>query len=621
MAHKRQKPSPLVEGMSRQTRTLALLLLVGLAGCFDSTPTSQEDSRSPPQDAPPPIPDQTVSSPEEQPREPDQNATEQQAPALPPRECVAPQTPIVAANTTVDAHGATKMVVPLDVVMVGFPRNVSDGLQQRLGQATVPQIHAMHADFGQSPVPQPLEATVAFNVRHLPDDIAQDFRASVMTAPEDPGLLDGNAAEATLAALLRCSGVALQPNLPTMVIIHLGDDRVDNHLWLYRAEPKPEPDGKVGWLANIRSFGGTEPMIILDVSASKNPSPDRGYSGRGFEAPQATTDESLADDLHEAVVAAASLRFFPRMVQPSSIAPCSSITIVYGIRTTSLGEEAPLMLRPDQQIHAERIRTEFEALTGRPATVDLRTVLLPTDDLEFDALARLLGAAFVAYLPDTYTSLVGIYEPLPPETQPARSQALEAAVHAFGQWVDLVWDDYVQPGPGCEGYLGFMVWADAAEFPHNYGVGPTSPQGHRYVVGSMGVYERYISDPGPAPALYGQRAAWQGSYDIADPMLVHEFGHNMGLPHPHIGPGGPADWSFSSDRTTMSYRWQGISAELGAIDHATIVRARAGFAIQDAAERGVLDTPAGQEAIDAMNAWDWQRAADALLDDAAPGAP
>lgn len=472
----------------------------------------------------------------------------------------------------------------------------------------------MQPDLGPSQIGQALVATIAFHVRQVPDGVSDAFRASVHPAFEDPALLDGNAAEEALGLLLRCAGVPLLPNLPTMVLIHLGNDSVGDHLWLYRAEPKPESDGKAGWLANIRSFGGSEPMIVLDVSASRDPSPDRGYSGRGFEAPQALDEANLVDDLREAVVTAAGLRFFPRTVQPASLAPCTTLTIVYGIRATSLGEQSPMMLDPERQIHGERIQAVFEKLTGRPVAVDVRSVQLPADDPEFDALTRMVGAAFVAYSgPETYTSLAGIYEPLPAETNDARSQTLNAAVQAFGEWVDTVWDDYVKPGPGCEGYLGFMVWADGLDYPHNYGVGPSSPQGHRYIIGSMGIFDRYVADPGPGPAIYGARPAFAGTYDIADPLLVHEFGHNMGLSHPHIGPGGPADWSFSTDRSTMSYQWQGKSAELGAIDRATILRIRAGAAIQDAATKGALQSLAGQEALLALEEWDWQRAADSLL--------
>lgn len=536
------------------------------------------------------------------------------APAAPSIHCIPAEPAPVTALATVDPQGYTRISVPLDVVLVGFPADMAPRLQQALPPATVPEIHALQPALGQSQVPQALEATVEFHVRGMPDEVAAAFRAVVHASAEDPALLDGNSAEDALAALLRCSGVPLRADLPTMVIIHLGDDRVDDHLWMYRAEPKPEPDGRAGWLAGIRSFGGREPMIVLDASASKDPSPDRGFSGRGFEAPHALDDANLVDDLGEAVTTAASLRFFPRMVQPASLAACATLAIVYGIRAASLGDSAPMMLDPDRQIHGERIGEVFERLTGRPVAIDVRTVQLPAGDPEFEALTRLVGGAFVAYTgPETYTSLVGIYEPLPPGTEGARNQVLNAAVQAFGEWVDRGWAQQVQPGPGCEGYLGFMVWADGLDYPHNYGVGPSSPEGHRYVIGSMGVFDRYVADPGLGPSVYGQRQAAAGSYDIADPLFVHEFGHNMGLSHSHVGPGGPADWSFSSDRTTMSYRWQGLSAELGAIDEATIKRVRAGAAIHDAAERGVLDTPAGRDALAALDSWDWQRVADALL--------
>jgi hypothetical protein len=507
----------------------------------------------------------------------------------------------VPANLAIGSDGTIGIHVPLDVVLVGFPGEVATALQAALPPLPVDQVYT-HDQLGHQP--QPLAATVVYRVASMSEPVGARFIDGVRAGPD--GLADANLAEAALAEALACDGFELSWDRPTLVFLHLGDDRVGDHSYVYTGEEKPH--GSIpSWVPDVRVFGAAAPLLAMDVSAAADPDPTYGDQGRDYERPLRRDAPQLVPALAHAAVNATLQRFYPDLTHSIYIEPCSAFTLIYGIRASAAA--GPGTLDPVQQAHADRLVREFEALTHHPVFVDLQTVEFPADDPELDALTRALGMAFVSQYPEYYTSLAGLYEPVPPPANAVAQNAFGQAVQALGAWVESNWESRVVAHEGCAEYLGVIVWPDASEPPHDYGFSTTTTTGKRWMLGSVGVYGRWTASGSP---VYGRDPAL-GTYDNVDSLVAHEFGHSIGLHHPHQDTnGGPDTYSFSKAMDTMSYPWAKRTAVFGVLDEVTIARGRAGFALQAAWEEGRLATPAGQTALEALERWDWRAVATVL---------
>lgn len=513
--------------------------------------------------------------------------------APPTSECVPPVLPNVTADATVGSDGTLRMNLPITVVLVGFPTETTSRLQAALPSF---EFTRTHPEYDLPHGTQPMVPNIVYDVRELPPERTKEFFDTLKpVAAGSPAILDGNLAESALASTLRCAGVPLREELPTFAIVHLGNHRVGDHAYAYRGEGSPGFNG-LG-LSGIRTFGGAEPLLILDASASQDPDSYYGYGGRNHERPIQLSDAALISVLHDAVASATDHRLVHSLARRVTVAPCNSFTVVLG-RSAGALDERQVLLHPDD------IAEEFRNVTGLPASVHTVELQLPVDDPALEALVRLTAAAFMTIQgPD----LLGQLAPVPQEHfRIVGGQAIEAAATAWGQWVDLVWNSYVVVEPGCTPHLAFMINPDpSVGNPFGWGFAPTSPGGHSFVVGARGLA---IQDNAVSQAVFG------GGDGGFDGLVSHEFGHSIGLNHAQNAWNGAVDdYSFASDRDVMSYRWGGSTITHGAFDKAILMRARAAEAVQEHALAGTLATPGGQAAMLALESWDWRGASQALL--------
>lgn len=487
------------------------------------------------------------------------------------------------------------IAVPVDVVLVGFSPEFGASLQDVL----VPLEVVRHY---RESVTLPMVPTAVYRVQVLPESLSQEFEDSLRPAPERSEQLDGNLAEESLQAILARAGYNLSRDLPALVFVHLGDDRVGDHGYLYRGENDWALNAVAGWVENARVFGAKAPVLVMDVSAREDLDANYPSAGRDFEKPMRLDDTRLGDALRVAVHEATLGRLFPGIGWETSTATCNAFTLLIGIRAAALGGQAPSTF--DLLIRAERLAASLSQVSGKPSFMDVKTLLLPVDDPTLDALARAESAESTAFFAGGVSSA-------PVETWPVSNQ-----VHAaMNTWVDQNWDKYHVDHLGCEEVLGIFIWGDLADYPFNRGFAMhPSLATHRWMMAGSGVL---MQADGPTYVPFTGRGENTGTDQFAESVIAHEFGHTLGLHHPHHKPSAPGsapsdDWAFAKAANILSFAWSGRTVTFGALDGATLVRNEAGFAIKAAHDLAVLETPAGAAALEALRRWDWQGATQAL---------
>ena len=472
--------------------------------------------------------------------------------------------------------------VPVPVITVGLPETTVAGLRAALQPHTVD--HG-NGDINQSLPPDleeaqdkdvlvlmplsgeffshPVLPTARFDVREAPASLQDEFRAALERARVGDGRFDAIAIEDWLADRLGRKGLAPNPNAPTIVLLHLAAFGEGPHAWKLQ--------GRTGWLEPVRVFGERHPMIVIDPSAERDPwvSTESSY----LEPVPNDAVEAMAEFVRDAV----EYRVLPASVYPVAQASCHAVTAIVGVRPTSVAEATSLMRTVRDALNPEWIEEAFDHLTGGNAVLDLKVLQLPVDDPALDAIARGEFANF---------------------------ETLRA-------WLTLNWEQYHVDHPGCEEYLAVVFAGDVASVPGGgvLGIGTydDSP-GKRIAMGWVHDIFRLTFDPESPLCRFG--CGGKDYLNWWNYLLIHEGGHIFGQHHTfhkvNIDGSLGTNESFSSVWSSMSYQDDGRCADLGALDHASWMRNRAGFALRLAAREGREGSPAWNAAMGAAAALDWQ---------------
>ncbi|HET6397980.1 MAG TPA: hypothetical protein VFH47_00320 [Candidatus Thermoplasmatota archaeon] len=497
----------------------------------------------------------------------------------PQREAAAPEPYPHPGAPVWRPDGSLQVDVPLDVVLVGFPAGTAAALQSELDAwehqsdnlLSHPQFPAdgTIATRAYTYQAQPLVQRVVPRVLEVDAAQAQAFHATV---PVVDGLRDARATERLALELARDAGAIASPDLPPLVILHQGRDAAG-----YRMTYEN------GWLDGVRFFGGSEPVIVADVSAPM----DRWVGDRqAYDLPVATDDlESLAFLVEDA----AHYRAVHGGLYPPPLAPCHAVTVLYAVRASgTTGLWSPITAA--QALDAARIRARFEELTGDVVHVDVVTKTLPVDDPALDAMLRNVGVAMLLPV----------------------SQGVADPVELVRGWVERNWESYHVPHDGCEEYVSLVVFGDYLD-DTDFGIAMhAADRSRRFSFSMASEWARAYAEAGPVGGIvYGSRPAHMGQYDLVTFLVTHETGHLFGLAHPHNHI--DADnrrivWSFSPGLTPMSYQTFDRTTDFGAIDRANWARNRVGFLFAALHEAGARDHPAAKAALEAVDRHAWRDA-------------
>ncbi len=496
---------------------------------------------------------------------------------------------------------------PVDVYVVGFEAAVAAKLQATLqpeevyGAASDVVINfppTAEGTLGGSSLPLPAIPRAVYRVHDVPEDFAHAFFANVSARSLGNGALDANAAEDFLAKNLLEEEQSRDPNRPAFVLLHGQDDLPENHAWRY-SYPH-------GWLEPVRAFGERNPFVVYDVSAKPDPyvtenrfSPEgvffRTVFGdnpvKAYNFPLAPGGDETVRLLAELTVDATHYRLLQPALYPISTKPCHHITFVMGIETASLTEALSLGPKARALVDLDGIRSGFENLTASGVTIDLNVLMLPQDDPALDALMR--------------TAANGVFVAFP-------------FLDAMRFYLDQNWEKYVTHKTGCEEYLSLFLFGDLATKGDFGGMGTYDVTADRRISFSLW------------PELNRLRATYEGpgrdvlrtTPDSEDPwntlnvLVAHETGHLFGQHHPqhvqHAAGESPQIDTFQSVWSVMSYETDWRVHEFSDIDAANWQRNRAGYAVQRAQLSDQTGTDEFAEAIQALEAYRWGAAYDAL---------
>ena len=483
--------------------------------------------------------------------------------------------------------GRLSVDVPTTIVTFGLSDAQAAALQAELVPYTVnhansdlnqvlpPDLEELQSDGVMTLLPLfgddfvlPVLPTALYAVRPAPAALVAEFEKALAAAKLSDTRYDAIAMEDFLAAALPRYGVKLNPDAPSMAIVHLAAFGVGEHGWKMRA-----PTGSV---EPIRLFGDRNPLLILDPSAVTDP-----YgSGEAFTEPTAPDNAALIATF---VREATEYRMLQGSIYPISTAPCHAVTGIMGVRQTSIAQATPLLRPVEEALVAENIAASFNNLTGGLAHFDLKILQLPQDDPVLDALTR---GEFPAF-------------------------------EVLRGYLSLNFDRYHVDHPGCEEYLSIVVQSDLLAVPGagviGIGTYDDSP-GHRISMSWVHDLFRLTFDPeSPVGILADEGKDFLNWWEY---LFSHETGHIMGQRHPHditsSSSASGSSNSFSSIWSSMSYQQDGRMIDFGANDQANWKRNRAGYALSLAAQNGRENTPEWNAAMDKARQLDWTGVWEAL---------
>ncbi len=470
--------------------------------------------------------------------------------------------------------------VPVPVITFGLPQASVDQLKRLLqphqidhdngdlNQTLPPDLEEAQEDGPTALVPllgdafaHPVLPTAQFEVQAAPADLQAAFVAALQAAQLDEQRFDAIAMDDWLAQNLPAFGFPLNPNAPSLVLMHLEAFGIRDHGWHFQ--------GRTGSLEPVRVFGERYPLLTLDSSAVVDP-----YAGSGdFREPLASDAVTLMADF---VVEAVEYRLLQASIYPIAQAPCHAVTGIVGIRPAGLAEATPLLRSVEEALHADWIKGAFDNLTGTDVFFDMKILSLPVDDPALDVIAR------------------GEFPAMP----------------VMRAWLTTNWETYHVDHPGCEEYLSVVFAGDVATVPGGgvLGIGTYDDNPNKRVSMSW-VHEafRLLGDPdSPLCQLDCEGKDYLNWWDY---LMTHETGHILGQRHTHDKSSdtgyGTSNDAFSSVWSSMSYQQDGRVVDFGAIDHANWIRNRAGFSLLLAAQNGRMDTPAWEAAMQAAGRNDW----------------
>ncbi|SFF52709.1 hypothetical protein SAMN04488120_10722 [Fontimonas thermophila] len=484
-------------------------------------------------------------------------------------------------------NGRLAVDVPVPVVTISFPQDAVEALRAALQPFTVnhasgdlnqtfpPDVDevletgdpvVLLPAFGET-ITLPVLPTAHYQVTAASPALTQAFARALDAARIDEQTFDANTIEDFLANALPAHGIALNPNAPGIVLLHLEALGVGTHGWKIQ--------GQTGFLAPVRLFGERHPVLVIDPSAV----PDSYTGGSAYDSPLAA---DATAEIVQFVRDATEYRVLQGSIYPIAQAPCHAVTGILGIRhNTSLGEA--ILRQVEDAFDAARVKAGWDHLTGSDVFFDVKILSLPEDDPVLDALAR---GEFPAF------------------------EVLRA-------YLSLMFEQYHVEHPGCEAYLSVVFAGDVATVPGGgvIGIGTydDSP-GQRISMSWVHEVFRFTFDPESPLCI----ASCDGKDYLNwwEYLFSHETGHILGQRHPHditrADPGpeesllGASNNSFSSIWSSMSYEQDGRMIDFGAIDQANWRRNRAGFALALAAQNGRENTPEWALAMDAASRLDWQ---------------
>lgn len=415
----------------------------------------------------------------------------------------------------------------------------------------------------------PVLPTADYQVIPAPAALEAEFKAALESVRISADLFDANAMEDWLAQALPRAGFPINPNAPSMVVLHLDAFGAGSHGWRIT--------GPTGILDPVRLFGERHPLVVLDPSAVVDPYPGSGQDYMNPVGPDAAA--TIANYVRQAT----EFRVLQGSIYPVAQAPCHAITAIMGVRPTSLAETG-LLLRPvEEALMEERIKAAFDNLTGNTVFFDLKVISLPVDDPVLDAISR------------------GEF-PL---------------MEVLRGYLTLQWENYHVDHPGCEEYLSVVFQSDAGTVPGGgvLGIGTYDDNpGKRISMSWVHEAFRLLWDPeGPLPCQACDGKEYLNWWEY---LISHETGHILGQRHPHdvnsSSSGASSSDAFSSIWSSMSYQQDGRMIDFGAIDRNNWHRNRAGFALEKASLEGREGTPAWNAAMQAAGALDWQGVWEAL---------
>lgn len=480
--------------------------------------------------------------------------------------------------------------VPVPVITFGLSASeaqaLADALQPHTVDHTVSDLNQIIATDVEEPqeqgpsallplmgetMPLPVLPTAVYQVQPAPPKLVDEFRKALDRARIAENRYDALIMEDWLVAELPKHGFKLNPNAPSLVVMHLAAFGVATHGWKIQ--------GDTGFLEPVRLFGDRFPLLVLDPSAEDEP---YDATSGGYRDP-VTSDNAtiMASYVREAT----EYRVLQGSIYPVAQAACHAVTAIVGVKTASLSQLPMSPLRPfEDAFRPEVIKAAFDNLTGTDVFFDVKILNLPVDDPPLDAVSR--------------TEFPGF--------------------EVMRGYLTAMFDTYHVDHPGCEEYLSVVFVGDAAAVPGGgiIGIGTYDDNpGKRISMSWLHDVFRFLLDPeSPGCAVGGQvfssyYCEGKDYLNWWEYLLSHETGHILGQRHPHdIGSNSSSSSSsnsFSSIWSSMSYQQDGRMIDFGANDRANWQRNRAGFALLIAAQNGREGSPEWNKAMDAASKLDW----------------
>lgn len=515
-----------------------------------------------------------------------------------------PEDPLAILNITEDDR--LRIDVPVHVAMLGFPEATTDAVAERLERIPVDHrvydsprlLHGQGTEATPFPSPtftkNPVVPVAVPQVHALSEDLADAYRQHLAANEiQDTGgtIYDANAAERWLANHLQDAGVPVDPDTPTLVLIHTGHEA--DHAYRYSYTN--------GYLEPVRAFGGDRPLLALDVSAWSDPWVANGTGlvcvdgtdvqptcelqfGEPWDHALHATGDETVDALVGATEAAIHYRLLQGPLYPVTTEPCYAVTLVLGVEETATSQASPANPSAADLLNEPLLEQALsEAVAPMTLRLDTKVLSLPTDDPVFDAIA----------------------ETEDPEI--AR------------EWMIENWETYWVSHEGCEPVVSFHLLGDANQ-GQDWGIAMMDRQdGHRLSFSVTAGLDRFQQTyTGPAAGEVNDRETSRSSYRLVDHLLSHETGHLLGLRHPHdVTTADPSDdkgaiWTFSSTLTAMSYQTGDRTWRFGQIDQTNLQRNRAGALLQTAIEEELTETVAYEQALLQLADHDWSKASKTL---------
>lgn len=468
--------------------------------------------------------------------------------------------------------------VPVQVITFGLPEKAVVELRSQLTPLVVDHKvdgpdSTLSPDIEESQTPTetfpaPVLPIANFDVRAAPAALEQEFTAVLQQAQLEPGLYDANMIEDWLAQALSRHGLALNPDTPSLVMLHLGAFGISGHHWKIQ--------GHNGYLKLARVFGERHPLLVLDPSADADP-----YAGTdGYRSPVATDDVT---QLAEFILDATEYRLLQGSLFPVATAPCHAVTGILAVRATSASQHTTFLGSVYDTFNPALIKASFDHLTGgAPVFFDVKILSLPVDDPVLDAVGR------------------GDFE----------------GREALRTYLTQNWEQYHVDHPGCEEYLSLVFVGDAATAftlsPSGIAAYDDQP-GKRLSMSWLGDIAGLLFSPDSPFCSFNPMCGTEGvfpdSIQIWNDLFSHETGHLFGQMHPHNidrARGADSNNAFSSIWSSMSYQTGPVLFDFGAVDQANWQRNRAGYALLEASRAGREGSPEWNAALEAATQLDWQ---------------